>query len=350
MSSLADVVVECGGGFRTLGRCCSTSPERALGGIEGCDAFDSASCQSWFDASEGTDVRDTQQTQADARDDNALGEGWSRSFLVIGIALFVLTVAAELWFEPVANTLASVGASLVAIWFVDWSWRKRGGAPLQRLIMHLQGQITHFSSSTENALSDLRTATAALNDLQETGVVRLYSTRWDDGDKRRGDWLTRLHKAREVDLMGLNLWTQWFEHEPLCNGLKEVVNSGGKVRIALHPKLDQGDCPSATLRSQQPGEQGQPLTLKDLLRSSHTRLENLLKDQEIAAHPERFEVHYVRTATIYSMMVRIDGYMFIAPYLATRLGEESIAMEVNGPGRPFFNTYHNEFNTVLQKL
>ncbi len=147
-------------------------------------------------------------------------------FLIPGLVALALGVYFGIS-VAIGNALINLGVALSAVALIEWTWSFLGGAPLQQ-------EIVKFEYTTATALQDLWTATDALKDLQETGITHLYPQRLKIIGEKIDWWIAMASEADEVDLMGLTLHRDWFEHSPLREALKDVVQkNGGKVRIVL---------------------------------------------------------------------------------------------------------------------
>jgi hypothetical protein len=259
-------------------------------------------------------------------------------FLLVSIILF-LTAAVLGAERPIpASITASLGASIAAICIIEWLWEQFGGAPLAQ-------QIGDFQTATDGALAQLRTATSSLRDLEGTGVLRMYASRGQELHQRVDLWAELLSHAKEVDLMGLTLYREWFEHERLCAGVRNVLSQNdGQVRIIV---LDRDQGSSIKQRLVQPGEIDREGLLRGLLGGTYAELKKLVPEMRPYVQRGALQIRLIRECTLYAMVIRIDDYMFVAPYVASAVGEFSFAMALEGRNRRAYDIYQRELEAIF---
>jgi hypothetical protein len=169
--------------------------------------------------------------------------GQSRRHLVFLLpSALLLMLSALVSLDHVAGLVAlNLGVTLAAISVVEQVWISVGGEPLARAIL------------------DLRSATATLKDLDRTGIARLHGSRQNVMSELVERWTVLLLPAKTVDLLGFTLYQQWFAHEPLVEGLRQVIlRNDGKVRILLFDSDASDPSSSIAHRMNQPGEEKMP--------------------------------------------------------------------------------------------
>jgi hypothetical protein len=220
-----------------------------------------------------------------------------------------------------------VTTAVTASGAIQLVWRLMGGAPLDLEVKNLRA-----------AVHDLRAANATMADLSATGIEHLYperSTRWVE---IRRKWRDHVSNAKEIDLMGLSLYGLWFKHEDLAAALENAAaREGTTVRVLTLPLPDRYSR-SLEQRMQQLGEEQMYARLPALLSSTYNVLRRL---------PSVMSSHRpVTKSTLYSSIVRIGDYVYVAPYMASVEGDDSLAFEAHGPGGKAFELYTQEFEKI----
>lgn len=110
------------------------------------------------------------------------------------------------------------------------------------------------------------------------------------------------------------------------------------------PPPESWDDINYRLRAMQPGEKGGHV-LDGYLLSAHDALDAIGG----RVSNERLKVRTLKRCVPYNMLVRIETYIFVAPYVASDLGESSVAIEAHGAGTPtesFYKLYCQEFQAI----
>jgi hypothetical protein len=269
--------------------------------------------------------------------------------LALIVAILVLVAVLVKTSTDAGIVLLTLGAALSAVVLLQIIWTLVGGEPMQTEVHRLSKETTelrhHFRKEIGNA-------THALRDLDRTGIERLHARR--GATKSVNRWLRLGAEAETIDLLGLTMFHEWLIHPPLRKLLLDVAKSErGKVRVLILPSpeadladLKQADSVSPSdvnyyARTRQTGEEGGSV-LTGYLTTAHERL----KELETQAGPPKFEVRYLTKCTAYCMMVGIDTYVYVAPYLSSGQGEYSFAFEASDPRGTLFKMYRAEFQAV----
>jgi hypothetical protein len=212
----------------------------------------------------------------------------------------------------------------------------------------MQAEVQNLRNETVQLSEEIRTATDTLRDLHRAGIERVYSQR--GGAALINEWKTLAAGAARIDLLGLTMYHEWLYYQELKDLLLTVsCRSGGEVRILVLPPSRESneDAPDAwetnpnyMLRRRQPGEDNGHV-LKGYLESAHESLSDLTAK----ASGKHLEIRFLRACTPYCMLVRIDSYMYVAPYLSSAQGEDSFAMAVRDPS-DLFSLYLGEFEAI----
>jgi hypothetical protein len=263
--------------------------------------------------------------------------------VVLGLVIVIFVLAAFA-FGPETDegvVALSLGASLAALGLLQLIWLLAGGEPLS-------AEVQNLGKETGRLSEEIRAATDTLRDLHRAGIERVYSER--GGRELIKEWSELAEEAERIDLLGLTMYHEWLYYEELKELLLEVAGrAGGEVRILVLPPVpeDSGQevdawlgNPNYKLRRLQPGEDNGHV-LEGYLRSAHESLDELRKRTD----GKRLEVRYLKECTPYCMLVRIDGYIYVAPYLASAQGENSFAISVREHSE-LFEVYRKEFETM----
>jgi len=215
----------------------------------------------------------------------------------------------------------------------------------------MQTEVQNLRDETVRLSNEITSATDTLRDLHDAGIERVYSQR--GGKALVREWIDLARDAVEIDLLGFTMYHEWLYYEELKAALVTVAGRpGGAVRILVLPPLpaatdQEPELTEANLnylvRRRQPGED-RGHVLRGYLESAHDSLAEL---QDEAADTQ-LEVRCLHACMPYCMLVRIDSYMYVAPYLASAQGEDSFAMTVRGPSdlSDLFKLYSQEFEAM----
>jgi hypothetical protein len=267
---------------------------------------------------------------------------------LLGGFLIVLGISIH---DGQAKTIAiGVGASVVAVAAVQALIVLGGGEPSEKSVRDLVKRV----ESAAGALEAQLVAKTAGDDLPswfaELGIRRIYATR--SAVNGQSDWHKLAAGANQIDLMGLTMWDEWLQHPPLVEALRSAARrAGGSVRIIVlavgagkdpDAEMMRGRDFSVYVRARQEGELKAKL-LWDYLDEAHDVLDRLRRELRTA----NFEVQEMRTKTYpHALIIRIDDYMMVAPYLSSVPGAQSFAMEL-GKG-PLFDLYLDEFEQAFR--
>lgn len=260
--------------------------------------------------------------------------------VVIALTIVVVALAAGLVTDDSAETiLLSFATSLFAVEVLQLIWWLAGGEPLRRGVDELRVQSSKIQALIPE---EVRTAAPKLRLLQETGIDHIHRMRGPAAQNNYESWEERAAGAREIDLLGLTMYSEWLQQEALRETLARVAKAGGSVRILVldaPPGRGKTAALNSRVRVEQPGEEAG--ILLEELRSAHRELDKLSAD--LSKHD--FEFTPMRRCYPTSMIVRIGDYMFVAPYLATGSGRDSLAFEVSRGGF-LYETYAKEFAMI----
>jgi hypothetical protein len=241
--------------------------------------------------------------------------------------VFLLGAALAVNNRIVSEVFLNMGVSVGSVVLITVLWRFMGGQPYEEAIIKLQ-------QSSESAAQ-----------IASAGVLRIHPERLLGLDERVRELAERAIHAKEIDLLGLTLHRNWFQHEILCDALIRVLTTNrGRVRIVLvdHKR----PLPSYTTRLIQPGESKAPRLLDGLLEATYSELVRVYGRLGLRER-QRLEVKHPNDTIIYQTIIRVDDYMFISPYVACAVGDNGFGMEVVGRGHTLYKLYLEEFETVF---
>jgi hypothetical protein len=259
--------------------------------------------------------------------------------ILIGLVLVLLGILLDVA-ESAGAALLAIGGGVVAIG-IDTAVRRLTDDEVARSLREMKATLEHPEASRQRQ---------AYADLEEAGVTRLYARRADANPI--ASWLEMVAEASSIDLMGYTMFDEWLSNDELVACMETAIQrNDARVRMVVLG-LDGAENPtpgsgspgpdlSLEIRLRQPGER-KAAKLMGLLIDAHRVLDELRERHRAA----RFEVREIRHGAYpQALIVKIDSYMFVAPYLASEVGEESFAMEIEGPS-PIFKKYLHEFETV----
>jgi hypothetical protein len=275
-------------------------------------------------------------------------------FVLVSVTLLLTSTILEQNHHPQSASIAlNLGVSIAAVSIIEWLWRRFGGAPLEQQIQDFRsatsstlGELRSSTSTLSSTLGELRSSTSTLRDLEETGIVRIYGRREQELDQRVDQWEQLAVQAKEIDLMGLTIHQNWFQHEKLCAALRRVLSENqGTIRVIL---LDRDQGSSIAQRVKQPGETRRAGLLRGLLDATYSEFEALVADAHDHVENKALQIRLIQECTLYALVIRIDDYMYVAPYVASNVGHYSLAMAINGKSHSIYQIYMKELDEMFR--
>jgi hypothetical protein len=242
--------------------------------------------------------------------------------------------------HTVGRIVLGVTVAIAVAGSLQLAWAWAGGGPLEQEFKRLREVIEEEVGRLGDAVQNLRSANEVMADLTTAGIERVYPERSTPWVRLRAEWCKAVASANEIDLLGLTLYGLWFEHPELCDALEQAAaDKKKKVRVltVTSPEAKEQFPSSLEERMRQPGEASMAQRLPTLLRETYEVLEELT---------EVSKYHRVATTSPYSSIVRFDDYVFVAPYMASVEGNNSLAFEARGRDRKAFKLYAHEFETI----
>ena len=225
-----------------------------------------------------------------------------------------------------SSITSDFAAAILTVVILQALWGLLGGDPLQ------------------NAIARLSISMELIQDLKGMGFLRFLQRREINLEERIEERASLARKAREFDLMGLTLWTEWFQDEELSKELVIAVKEReGTVRILLsNPDLN---APATSLRLKTSGEKKKQKLFQGLLDSTTEQIKELL-DQLSHDEKKRFVVK-VTDDIIYCSVIRMGNMMFVTNYTNHSVGNSTPAFQIGGEGTRVYEFYKREFDTMF---
>lgn len=250
-------------------------------------------------------------------------------FWLIGSAIIVFSILTNLiegktW-SILSDISLNVGITVVAVSIIDWIWRRVGGDPLT------------------NAIHELRSATALLADLRDTGLKRLFISREHASDMRQY-FKSKIAQAYEVDMMGIALRSGWLSDPKFQKILEKSILSGEtQFRIMI---LE----PEAQVTSQRAFEEDHRSSSRISENAGETlRILMEIKNRLPEAKHESLDVKVIDKTNIYCSVIRVDDQMLVTKYFMHLSGGNSETLEIEGEDSIFFLFYLDEFNSMWNR-
>lgn len=250
----------------------------------------------------------------------------------------VLLICAALFshYAVLSDVLLNAGVAIASVIIISLLWRFIGGQPFEEAILKIQD------------------ASEAMSQIASCGVTRLYPERLMGLEQRVDELVRRTAHAKEIDLLGLTLYRNWFQHPELCRALIRVLTTNrGRVRIVIvnHQQSD----PAYTGRLAQPAEADSPQLLVGQVGFTYSEVRKIYKHltsrtRNLTSRTRnrvRLEVRHPTDTILYQTILRIDDYMFVSPYVASTIGDYGFGMEIVGREHTLFRLYAEEFETVF---
>lgn len=252
-------------------------------------------------------------------------------FLFGGLGLTLTLVSAImtlLRIDLFASLALNLGASVVAVVIVEFTWRHYGGDPIMKAVLSLRHSIRQ---------------------LGELEAVGMTSIKYPRKELDVGRWARLLRTATSVDLMAFTLAAEVSKNREVTDAIRQAIESNlCHVRVLTYPIEDD---PKHLLAQRIAEEEIFAKGAIDRFRGAVLRTwgefnkmrTDFLKD------PKRMGCIELRVTTdlrLYTNVIRIDEQMWISPYLASCTGGESPVFEVSGAGGELFKLYLKEFNHI----
>jgi len=223
---------------------------------------------------------------------------------LVGVVAFVATLAAAPFFPFVRENLLSIGLA----------------AALLVTIVTLV--LVESRRSREAAPSGVVAALAHREDLDRAEILRQMKT------------------AKTIEMAGLNLRNPWFRRG---SPFDEMIRARLRVERDFRLRAVIADPRSDGLKSRERREDGrQSGRLVSSTEEALCYLGELLKVQ-----PEpQIEVRLVDGESLYFSMVLVQERAFVTLYRATRTGNMSPALIVQGPNSPLLGVFRQEFEDL----
>jgi hypothetical protein len=246
-------------------------------------------------------------------------------FLLALVFLFAAALTSKN--RIVSEVFLNMGVAIGSVVLIAVLWRFMGGQPYEEAIIQLQ-------RSSQSAAQ-----------IASAGVLRIQPERLLGLDERVRDLAPRVAHAKEIDLLGLTLYRNWFQHESLCKALVGVLTANrGRVRIVLVDH--ERSFPAGANRLVQPGESKAPKLLDGLLDATYSELVQIYNKLGVRER-QRLQIRHPDETIVYQTIIRVDDYMFISPYVACAVGDNGFGMEVVGRDHTLYKLYLQEFETMF---
>lgn len=260
-----------------------------------------------------------------------------------GLAIVLILLAGLFWelgWDLPKNLALNLGVSIGAVVVVEVIWRQTGGAPLSGLIHRFIG-----------LLDDLKSATALISDTEGTGLARLGLQRRHGATDHQPDfekWCDWIREAKTVDMMGINLRSDWFNDRNFRERLVGAVRSNDcHVRvITLSPK--EGDALTDRRIDEESNrfEDVPALRIRDYILETHGHVANMRQNMQSDGKAGNIESKVATKSAIYCYYVRVDNRMLVSPYMSSLSGGNSPWFEIHGPDAAFFRIFETEFENM----
>jgi hypothetical protein len=241
--------------------------------------------------------------------------------------VFILIAALASKNRIVSEVFLNVGVAIGSVVLIAVLWRFVGGQPF------------------EDAVTKLQQSSDTAAQIAASGIVQIHPERLLGLDERVRALAKRAAHAREIDLLGLTLYRNWFQHPELCDVLVKVLKSNhGAVRIVLvdHERA----YPAYSDRLAQPGESKAPKLLDGLVDATYSELQRIVRSLN-SRERQKLHIRHPNNTIIYQTIIRVDDYMFISPYVACAVGDNGFGLELLGREHTLFSLYMEEFETMF---
>jgi len=223
----------------------------------------------------------------------------------------------------VSEILKDIGVVVFSLALVDLLWERFGGEPLQ-------AQIVRLVDSTNNARNIVQQA-------QATGLTQILSRVGDVSDAVLLEYIASA--KLQIDLCGYTLY-YIFDRKQLARVLHERVLAGVPVRILI------GDSSNTQLFANVP-VQTKP-TMKGQMDFVSKSIASWIS--ELPPAPAcRLDARKLSQGPLPVSVLRFDDRMFVVQYLWARTTPETPSLLIQGPEKPLFRTYVDEFDHLFSE-
>ncbi|MGD9961497.1 hypothetical protein [Nocardioides sp.] len=261
-------------------------------------------------------------------------QGWLAPAIFLAFGVLALGAARGDFPPPVPDILLAVGSTLIGGVVVSVIWWFLGGEPVT------------------DALGRLERATDTLEDVVSLQIEALHGSRQHpDRSATAAKWAAMLGQAREIDIVGSSLKFDWYDIESIQDSLANSVRRGAAVRLSMlcpGERADHEKCGALSLRLGQQAV-GEATLLPHYVAETFSRVQSDVSKFSAQSFRGDFHAYTTCNGAVYAFILRIDSYFFVAPYLTSGRGRDSIAFEFFGERSAWGNVYRRELDAIFRR-
>lgn len=242
----------------------------------------------------------------------------------IAIAIMASTLTGKLW-SLASDITLNIGMAIIAVSMIEWIWRRVGGDPLTTAIL------------------ELRTTTALLADLTNSGIKRLFINR-GAASERKNHITKKITSAKEVDMLGIALRSGWSSTPEFQELLKNQARKDKtRFRIIVFDPKSKGVIQRAS------EEDGKPSMRIAESAASTLNVLDEIKSNLPKKDRDSIKIKVVKETNIYCSIIRVDETILVTKYLLHLSGTNSETIEIEGKDTRYYKFYMDEFNAMWDR-
>jgi hypothetical protein len=272
--------------------------------------------------------------------------GWQNYvFASSGTILIFIGIVVASSSSLIRDLLLNIGVSILAVSIINILWEWIGNDPVQASINEIQNSvqasIEEIRNPIQKSITEIQDSVELLQDSHKTGVIRVMSDREDFIKKRLESFRTRMRTAAEIDVMGRVLYSNWANSDDI----KEIFRDTAERRkCTIRILVLDPDGTVAQDRDTQEKRKGASIAnIRDTIRI-FTELKESLSENALGT----IELKTI-DAILYEQIARVDGYIWVQPYLHYVHGSGCPSFEIEGTTTSLYKKYKAEFEALWPK-
>jgi hypothetical protein len=272
-------------------------------------------------------------------------QGPNFAFAAIGTIVILFGIIVGQSSNVMPDLLLSIGLSILTVSLINILWGWMGNEPVKNSIDEIQKSVQESIEEIRNpiqkSITEIQDSIELLQDSHKTGVIRVMSDREDFIKKRLESFRTRMRTATEIDVMGRVLYSNWANSDDI----KEIFRDTAERRkCTIRILVLDPDGTVAQDRDAQEKRKGASIAnIRDTLRI-FTELKESLSENALGT----IELKTI-DAILYEQIARVDGYIWVQPYLHYVHGSGCPSFEIEGTTTSLYKKYKAEFEALWPK-
>jgi len=211
----------------------------------------------------------------------------------------------------------------------------------------MASDIISILNDISTKLDSIQRSTAVLADIVDPyiGIERIWPNRraWvNDPSDGMAAWKKRVCQAKEVEIVSMTLWTNWFQDTDFRGEFFESLARGTTARILIYdPHADVLKLRAADERSPRGQMQAEIEWTLEAIACGRETLD--------AAAPKNLQVRLTNRFYHLAQIIRADDRILVGVYLSGKIGGSAPSFQVKGPETAFYQAYHEQIDILWKR-